>query len=98
MSDAPPPTGFARTLETAANADGIATLLARVAKAGAYVSCSDARRLEALAAHYRAYATALREAVAPQAASADEQLSLLDEAMAPTGQDETTAKPLGSQQ
>jgi len=70
---------FSRTLQTAADADGVVTLLMR-AQARAKKACAhtDAERLQTLAERYRDYAQALRETAAEEPeAPADEQAVLL---------------------
>lgn len=70
--------GFSRTLQTAADADGIERLLLRAAdrlKGGLH---ADRPRLIALAERYRDYAAALRASVADdEPAPASEQRALL---------------------
>lgn len=68
--------GFRRTLQTAADADGIAALLDRVSKLGR-LAFGDAQRLETLARRYTDYAAALRDSVAAEDAPAPDQGVLL---------------------
>lgn len=72
MSDS----GFQRTLQTAADAEATARLLARVAlEARSY---RDKTALEALGQRYSDYAAALRETAAGEPAEApDDQVALL---------------------
>jgi len=70
---------FSRTLETAASADGVVTLLMRAheraKKAWAH---GDAERLLHLAERYRDYAQALRETAASEPVEpTDDQVALL---------------------
>lgn len=57
--------GFTRTLQTAADADGVTALLVRAGeRAKKACAWQDARRLQDLAERYRDYAAALRETAA----------------------------------
>lgn len=59
--------GFTRTLQTAADADGTASLLRRAAKRSKAVGLyDDGRRLDLLAERYTDYAAALRETAATE--------------------------------
>lgn len=54
---------FRRTLQTAADAEGVAALLGRAAAAGGKLTVADSHRLAVLAERYREYAASLREMV-----------------------------------
>lgn len=70
--------GFERTLQTAADAEGIARLLERTAKRLVGGMWGDASRLMELAQRYRDYAAALRECVpSDEPVAADDQGALL---------------------
>lgn len=75
----PPSEPFTKTLQTAGDAESIATLLDRAterAKKG--FAWGDAERLQSLAQRYRDYAQALRETVAsePEEPAADQAVLL----------------------
>jgi hypothetical protein len=66
---------FARTEQTASEADAIAAMLTRLAK-GIHAH-GDTGRLTALADRYRDYAAALRETIGHTTAEPDEQEAIL---------------------